>query len=235
MNDDRSPFDELMAWRRTETSAMSDERLAELTDEAIQRAERHRRTSRKKRLAAGIALATALSSGTAVAAAVLLREPTRPQAGIVCRNAADPNADAVVIRPSDDPVEACRSAWNDETSDEFSEPAPSQLVACVNANGTLEVIPGDDSSCASIGYAPAAKELSPAGQTLIDLERRLVDEINEGACIPVDKAKTLAEAIVADLGLQSTWQVELNSDAQGQLCAQAGIDPENQLVFISYI
>lgn len=244
MND--APLEDLADWIRAEHSVgnhdvgepMTDERMDALTDRAVAEGARRQvraRHRRRRRLAAGIGVAVALSTGGAVAAALFWQEePTRPQAGTVCRSTADVDADAIVTEVSADPVGVCRNLWDDG---EFVElgviERPAELAACVSENGTVDVFPGTNDVCADLGLAVADTDLGPDGATMVELETRLVDEINMIDCLSATEAEAVARQVLEDLEL-GDWQIEVNADARGAACAKASVGGGRLVVIFKY-
>lgn len=216
---------------------MTEERMHELAEQSIAEGRRRRaiqdQRRRRRRVAAGIGAAVALTAGTAAAAAVLWREhPTAPQAGITCRSEADPRADAIVIEPGGDPIAVCQEQWDEGAFEEFGTyTLPDALAACVSNAGTIEVFPGTEAICAQLGLATANTEPSADTQLVVELQDRLINEINAIDCLTAEEAAASARQILNDLDL-TEWPVQTNPDAVGTTCAKAGIGPDNQHVYI---
>lgn len=190
-----------------------------------------RRRRRRRRRRWGAAGAAAVLAGGASAAALYLRDqPSRPEAGVVCRAAARVDADATVLALGADPLEGCRQLW---VGGEFSQPdgqVPT-LTACVGPHGAIEVFPGDADVCAALGLKPTDLKLSPDNQAIVALQERLDEQINDVECRPVEKVVALAERLVAESGLEG-WRVELASDAKGGTCGKAGLNSATKTVTV---
>jgi hypothetical protein len=238
----RPPLESLDGWLRSnpteavEFEAMTEDRMAELTDRAI--AEGHRRSiaarQRRRRVIAGIGVGIVAVSGTAVAALVQRDAEPRPEVGVVCRAEADRDASGIIVQFGEDPVADCRAAWTDGRFAEMGvEDVPRDLTACVNPQGSIEVVPGDAEVCASLGLRPLdpTTTKTPAVEARAELQDRIVEEINMIDCLTAEQAAETARKILADLDL-SDWPVRVNPDAVGASCAKAGIGPDGQHVFI---
>ncbi|MGB3410871.1 MAG: hypothetical protein WBA45_06695 [Microthrixaceae bacterium] len=252
-DNERELFEELSAWILAESAGtpaldptsgdldkserMSDERMAELTELVISRGRRLQsrtpRRRRKRRIAVGTAIAVALTATTAVGALVLSREqPTNPAAGSACRAEAKKDASALVIPLTDDPVAYCRSAWDSGSLKKFGiDSPPKSLTACINGQGVIEVFPGTESVCAQLGLSLADTNLNPENRRIVELNDRIISEINETDCLSAEEAESTARRILNDIGLDD-WTVRINADAVGADCAWAGIGDDNHHVFI---
>lgn len=215
--------------------AMSDDRMAELTERAIAegqaRVERARRR-RRRRIAAITGAAILAVGGGAVAASILRAQPDAPHAGTACRAIADIEADAIVVDPGGDPVDNCRQLWDDGAFEEHGiTTPPDDLIACISPGGSIDVFPGSVEVCESLGLAVADTDLSPENQTILELQERLIAEINAPGCLTTSEARNTARAILDDLGL-TDWPVKTNPDAADATCAKAGIGPDTHHVFL---
>ncbi len=252
-DNERELFEELSAWILAESAAtpaldptsgdldeserMSDERMAELTELVIakgrrlqSRTPRHRR---RRRLAVGTVIAVALTATTAVGAYVISREqPSSPAAGPACRAEAKVDASALVIPVTDDPVADCRSAWDNGSLRKFGiDQPPESLTACINKQGAIEVFPGTESVCAQLGLSLADTALNVENRRIVELNDRIISDINEKDCLSAEQAEVTARRLLDDLGLDD-WTVTVNADAVGAECAWAGIGEDNHHVFI---
>lgn len=234
---DPSPLDALAHWIRAQGSddavaALTDDRMRELTDRALAEGRRRRTSRRRRRLAAGLGVGV-LAAGSAVAAAVALRsEPTAPEIGIVCRAEAALDASAIVIEPGSDPIAACRARWDaGDFEDAGTSDEPRDLVACIGRPGGIEVFPGDAGTCEQLGLDQADTTPSADNGARLDLQDRLIADINEIDCLSAAEAEAEARRILAELGLDE-WTVRVNDDAVGADCAKAGIETGATTVFI---
>ena len=165
-----------------------------------------------------LAVAVALLALAAVAAAVYLtRQPTQIS-GIGC--AADLSLDAVhVIPPTGglDPQQ-CAPLWADGTIVNPDIVPPGEvppLTGCVNDAGTLIVLPTDDQGiCEQLDmavYAPAPK----ATNSMVEVENRLVEQINPHVCPSFDDARRIAEDALTDAGIDD-WTVAVSQPPTDQ-------------------
>ncbi len=238
------PLATLRAWLRTPQdrfdaptgAEMSGERMAELTEAAIAdgrtRLARQQRATRRRRGIVVVAAAAVLCSGGAVAAAILRSQPDSPQTGTACHAEAVIGADAIVVEPGGDPITRCRKLWDggDFREHGVHEP-PDQLAACIGPGGGIDVFPGDESTCPDLGLRIADTELNEESQAIVDLQERLITEINEPDCLTETEASAAARQILDDLGFKD-WPVKVNPDATDASCAKAGIGSDNHHVFI---
>ncbi|MBX3314271.1 MAG: hypothetical protein KF906_08115 [Actinobacteria bacterium] len=238
----RLPIEELGRWLRTDPPApvgfdpMSDERMAELTERAMAEGRRRRvtRVRRRRGLIVGVGIGVAAVSGTAVAALVERGPEPRPEVGVVCRAEPTADADAIVVPFGPDPVESCRARWADGSFGELgTEGRPDELTACVDDRGTIEVLPGPRDVCVGAGMTPLDPEATadPIVATRVELQDRIVEEINSIDCLTADEAAAAARRILDDLGLDD-WPVSVNPDAIGARCAKAGIAADGDRVFV---
>ncbi|NIA26325.1 MAG: hypothetical protein GWP04_12305 [Gammaproteobacteria bacterium] len=159
-----------------------------------------------------LAVAIALLALAAIAATFYLtRQPTQI-AGIGC--AQDLTGDAIhVITPTGglDPQQ-CASLWADGTITNPDLTPVGQippLVGCVNDTGTLIVIPTDDQGvCERLGMAVFAPP-SDATSSIIEVQDRLIEQINPQVCPSFDDARRIAEEALADAGIDD-WTVAVS-------------------------
>jgi len=138
--------------------------------------------------------------------------------GIGC--AADLSLDAVhVIEPTGglDPQQ-CAPQWADGTITNPDIVPPGQvppLTGCVNDNGTLIVLPTDDPGiCERLDmavFAPASK----ATNSIVDVEDRLVEQINPHLCPSFDQARRIAEEALTDASIDD-WTVAVSQPPTDQ-------------------
>lgn len=223
------------AARGVASEAMSDERMSELTDLAITNGRAlvaQARRRRRRRIAVITGAALLMAGGGAVAAAILRSQPDAPNAGPACRAEADVTADAIVVDPGGDPVADCRGLWDDGAFEEHGiTTPPDDLVACISPGGGIDVFPGSVETCEQLGLAVADTDLTPDNQAIVELQQRLIAEINAPGCLTTAEAETTAQAILDDLGL-TDWPVKTNPDAADATCTKAGIGPDNHHVFL---
>ncbi len=243
----RDPLDHLATWLSHHhddardahgaplDDAMSDEEMAALTEQVIQRghAARGLRRRRKRRIIAAVAAAATLAVGGAVAALVLTRDqPTNPQAGITCRPSATNDPTGIVIGPASDPVGACRRLWDQGRFEAFGiSDQPEALVACISPTGTIDVYPGDPETCQRLSLTPASPQPSPGVDTLLELQERLIADINQIDCLNSTQAAHQARQILDDLDLDD-WDITVTPDATNAPCVKAGFEAETSHIVI---
>jgi len=164
-----------------------------------------------------VAVAVAVLALASIAAAVYLtRQPTQV-AGIGC--AEDLSLDAIhVIPPTGtlDPQQ-CATLWADGTITNPTVAPAGQvppLLGCVNDAGTLIVFPTDDQGlCERLGMANYAP-LSDGGG-IVDVENRLVEQINPQTCPSFDDAQQLIEHALAAAGIDD-WTIAVSQPPTDQ-------------------
>ena len=196
---------------------------------------------RRRRIVGAACFALAATSGAVVAAAVLRSEqPTQPQAGVVCRAEADARADAIVLAPGIDPIEGCAALWSSgqfqglDSDKDITGNAVPPLGACIGGGGVVEVFPGDLSVCADLALAAADPTLSPENQAIVDLQDRLVTNINMPECIPVAEATKMAAEILDDAPL-SGWKVTVSPEAKDGTCGKVAVDATSKQLIVNHL
>lgn len=165
-----------------------------------------------------LAVAVTILALAAVAAAVYLtRQPTQIS-GIGCSE--DLSGDAVYVVESTgglDP-QRCAALWADGTITNPDITPPGQippLTGCVNDAGTLIVLPTDDQDvCERLGMANYLPP-SEAVTSIIDVQDRLIEQINPQTCPSFDDAQRLANQALADAGIED-WTVVVPQPATDQ-------------------
>lgn len=240
-DDPRIPLHDLGRWLRSGSDAvpsfdaMSDEEMAELTERAIAEGRRRRVAKRRRRrgLIVGVGIGVATVTGTAVAAIVQRGPEPRPEGGVICRAEAAPDADIIAVPVGSDPIESCRARWADGSFEKLGTSGqPEHLTACVNRHGSIEVLPGPADVCGRAGLVQLDPEAAddPIVSARVELQDRIVEEINAVDCLSADQAAATARRILDDLRLD--WPVSVNPDAVGASCAKAGISADGRYVFI---
>ncbi|MFT3851985.1 MAG: hypothetical protein QM733_04500 [Ilumatobacteraceae bacterium] len=195
-------------------------------------AERRRagaRRRRRRRIAGGAILAVVATGGAVTAAALLNRgEPSRPEAGTVCRAAASFDADAVVIEPGLDPLDGCRHQWeNGAFADSGQAGEVPNLVACVDPRGPINVFPGDENTCGQLGLAEAGP-LGEREQQAVELDEQIT-EMNGGPCTTATDFTAAVVDVFAKSG-ESDWSVVLSPGAENAPCVLAAVDSVTRTV-----
>jgi hypothetical protein len=207
------PFDLLRQHLRAEAANLepgtsTGELVAHITlehDRSQARAPRRRRRGWLV-LVAGVGAGALV--GTVATASLVNHQPvTAPEAGVVCRSAAQPDSSAIVIMAPGDPVEACGHLWRTGALPDVevvNPPSDPPLVACTGAGGALEVYPGDSAeACTAMGLGVA-----DVRATMEDPVRELsmrVGELNL-RCLDAQAATTDGRALLDELGLGG-WSV----------------------------
>ena len=221
-------------WPRGDVTPMTDERMDELVDGILARESRdevaRRRRRRRRAAAAGVGVAILVTSGVA-AAVVRGGQPSSPDQGSLCRMEVDLMASAILLPPGVDPIDGCEQLWAEGEFVELGGPmGVPPLTACIGPNGVVEVFPGE-TACDELGLAVADAELSPENVAIVELNERLVQEINMVDCVPVEQTAATAQRMLDESPLEG-WEVVILPEAQGSECGAAGIDPEAKEVFI---
>jgi len=232
------------AWPPSEEFTISDTRADEIINSVLvgQRPTptKARTRRRRRRIVGGVCFVVAATSGAVVAASMLRSEqPTQPQAGAACRAEPHVRADAIVIAPGVDPLEGCRALWIDGGFDGLGRDDPTTAVvpvlsACIGGGGAIEVFPGEQSVCADLGLAVADPTLSPENQAIVDLQDRLVEDINLPDCIPVSEAATLAAAILDESPLTG-WDVTISPGADNGTCGKVAVDATDTRIIVNHL
>lgn len=191
------------------------------------------RRTRRRWIAFGAA-ATVFAAGGAVAAYVASRgQPTAPEAGIACRAAADIDASAIVIGTGVDPIDACRELWE---GGQFAEMVDVEgvpdLGACIDPRGPINVYPGGDGVCESLGLAEADAELSPENKAILALNDRIINEINATDCAPADVVRPIVEQIVVE-SETGEWDIVTHPEAETAECVKVAVDSAERTLYLA--
>lgn len=204
-----------------------------LLDAVTQRAAviRRRRPRRVGWIALGAAT-VAVGGGALVVAVFDGSQPSRPEAGTVCRREARIGSDAVVVGGIDDPIRACGEVWTN--SKDFGPPQddPPPLSACIGPNGAIEVFPGPGGVCEELGLDVAAANPDRETATVVSLQERIIEEINSGPCQSADEVVQSAERILEAGGFDN-WSIQVNPDAEGSKCAIVAVDSQTRTLTIA--
>lgn len=240
---EKEQLDALDRWVRSNPRgdsepSISEERMKELTQSAIrvgQERQLHKRRGRRLKMVAAVAVAAATVAGGAVAAYMLTADrPSEPLLGVTCRASSERDSTAVVLGPDAnvDPVGRCRERWLGGSLGRLGPMGqPPHLIACVGDKGAIEVMPGEDGGCKGLGFAELDLEPSAAEVTLLKLERRVRETVNEVPCLNVAQSSSKSRQILDELGLVD-WKIKINPDAVESNCTGAIIVVADQQVII---
>ncbi len=182
-----------------------------------------------------VVILVALLALAAIAAGLYLtRQPTQIS-GIGCTE--DLTLDAVhVVEPTDglDP-QRCAALWADGTTTNPDIAPPGQippLVGCVNDTGTLIVLPTNDQGvCERLGMAVFASP-SDATSSIIEVQDRLIEQINPQVCPSFDDATRLAEQALADAGIEDWTVVVSQPPTDQQPCPSLAFDSATRQILL---
>jgi hypothetical protein len=189
---------------------------------------------RRRRIIVSACAAVAVTSGAVAAAAVLRSgQPTRPEAGTVCRAEPRLDSNAIVVEPGPDPVSGCLALWKDGSFAGHSTiSGVPDLVACVDPRGAINVFPGDKDLCVRLHLEPADTGLSADNEAIVALQDRLTTDINLEDCQPVEQVLAEAKQILADSGLHG-WRVAIGPGSEHADCAKTGVDASTRTITVS--
>lgn len=192
-----------------------------------------RRPERRRQPRWRLRVAIAALAAVAVAATwvVFTRDVTEPRF-VSCYEAADLNADIVVVEATALDTTPCEPLWRDGTLTNPDLVPPGEvpgLVVCVNDAGALAVVPGSGDLCRLLDLAPPTD--TPDPQAVLQLRERLLAYFAATDCAPLTESVVAAEAIVADLDLPG-WRVVETSGEADRVCASHALDPAAGIVYI---
>lgn len=193
-----------------------------------------RSRGRRGRMFIAVGAVVVVGAGAAgVAALMRFGQPDAPEAGTACRAEASLETDTVLVSPGVDPIEGCRLEWDHGAFADRADPGGTpSLVACTGSNGGgINVFPGEPGLCEELGLVPADAELDADSQAVVDLQIRLVDEINAADCQPALVVVAQAEVILAESGITG-WRVDVLADVATSVCAKTGVDSATQTINI---
>ena len=233
---DQDPFELLSSFRGSDADAYLAPGEDPVADALLERimssesADRPRRRTPRRRVVTGVLVGVVVGSG-AVAAALWLDQPSDP-ATLSCYSEASTDPDVQVgltIDPNSTPVEQCAELWRDSTLGS-GEPPP--LTTCVTRNGITAVLPGDETTCAELGFAGRDPVVAPDEA----LAARIVGTISERyptECVDsIETATAIIETILTDLGADD-WDVRAaGAIGEDRPCAYAVVNAEEQVVLI---
>lgn len=229
------------AWPSPGETEMSDTRVEEilagiLASKATPFEDTKRRRRRRRRIIGGGCVIVVVTGG-AVAAAALLRsgQPEYPNAGATCRAEVRLGADAIVLDPGADPLNGCRALWSSGRFEEFVDGSTvPPLTACIGPGGGVEVFPGETFVCVDLGLVAADSTLNPENQAIVDLQDRLVVEINAAACVPVEQAAVTAQKILSESLLRG-WTVSVAPGSLGGPCGKVAVDSTTKVIVVNQL
>ncbi|MEK7425764.1 MAG: hypothetical protein AAB131_18220 [Actinomycetota bacterium] len=232
MNND--PFEVLVAHLREVAACLEP---TQTDDDVIAYALAHgSRTAvrpRRRVWTAGVVAAVVLLVGSGAAAAIVaMRDGGRPEAGVVCRSAANLQSSARVVPLGDDPIGDCVALWVagelprvGQVNAKGSSPA---LIACAVDDRSIEVLPVTrGETCVSLGLREVDIAVL-AADPVVALNDRLIAEINP-ACLSAESAAEAVRSILADLSIEG-WSVVVRP-GDGE-CVRAGLDDATPTVFL---
>lgn len=208
---------------------LDDDRIDALVDRVIGRAQAQQRRyggqRRRKVIAVGAVTGMLVVAGAVGAAALLRGQPSQPIAGIACQDGIGDDAVVVAIDPTDDPIGGCEAAWRagrfNEDRDQPTEPP--KFIACIGSGGAVQVHPLDFGTCEELGLAAADPALDDDNRSVVELNDRIVAEVNSSMpCLSATDAGAIAERVLDDSGLRG-WRVEIRTDSAVASCAKAAV------------
>lgn len=199
-------------------------------DVVLRRLRRRRRTHARRRKAAAAAVALAVAGSGAVAWAVVHRERSSTPGVVQCfAEARLDGSSAIVGLGGVDPVERCAQAWDDRV-DEWGSLPP--LVACVSPGGGAVVMPGDDSTCRSLGLVDLDPTLTGEQERVVRLQHDLGEQLSAQGCVQLDEAVEIARTQLVEHQLDA-WGVEtLGTPDEHAPCGVAWVDFETETIYI---
>lgn len=176
-----------------------------------------------------VAIAAVVAAGCVTAVVAVSGQPSRPEAGVACRAAADVDADVVAAAPSLEALAACAEVWEaGELPDVDADPvlgdgtAP-PLIACIGQGGLVEVYPYVD-ACEALGLEAADSQLSPYNQRVVQLQEG-VAKLNLEICHGVGAIAQQINDLLFELDLDD-WSVSqpTSTPAAPEACAKGDVD-----------
>ncbi len=182
-----------------------------------------------------LAVAVAVLALAAIAAGIYLARQPSQISGIGC--AGDLSLDAVyVVEPTGglDP-HRCAPLWVDGiiTNPDLA-PAGQvpPLVGCVNDADTLIVLPTDDQGiCGRLGMAGIAPP-SDATSSIIEVQERLIEQINPQVCPSFDDAQRLVEQALTDAGIEDWTVVVSQPPTDERPCPSLSFDSASRRILL---
>lgn len=182
----------------------------------------------------GLATLVALGGATAAVAALIGRQPDRPDQAPACRDAPSLSANMYALEPGAEALERCSALWIDGTISSPDYPPgslPPPLVACIGPGGVIEVFPGSADVCAELDLDPASSNLDADADAIVRLTNRIADELNGGPCVDGSTAIALVQTLLDDLGLKD-WTIDANALPSDATCVKGAPDPATNTVHL---
>lgn len=233
---DRDPLDVLAELSRSRrrvgfgAGPDPDAVLARLSAQNTRGSGRHRRRRWWRGLVASLATTTLIASGAAAWALLQRERPTSPTI-VQCLQRPDLTGSQAVI-PADgtDPLSQCMRIW-ERNAESWGPPPP--LVGCVSPEGHSVVVPGDESTCGSMGLVLLDPTITDDDQALIELREALTTELGTNRCVPPNEAEQIAVEMLADTVLDG-WSVVVDGDfTEVMPCGMADFDAERRTISIN--
>jgi hypothetical protein len=154
---------DVTSWAESNEAASIADRIRTEGDRDVPTGRQPTRKRPSRRLVIVLALVAVVASAVAASVALRPRSPVSTSV-VACYSELDRHSGLVLVGVHDDvaPVELCGRAW--QTA--FGTRRPSQLIACVRAEGGLAVYPlprgisGPD-ACGEVGAAPYSTDVPP--------------------------------------------------------------------------
>jgi hypothetical protein len=188
---------------------------------------------RRRRGIGGAIVVAALVAGGAVAA-VWNRSPQETRR-VACWSeaVAPPEQRAEVAWDArTDPIELCAGEWSGGRFGAIAPPA--ELRACVTANNTAAVIPGESDVCDTLGLADYSANIDRPALVVNDAQREL-DQlffVTEN-CVPLTDSEEVIKGVLDRFGL-SGWTIQIADTTDvDEACATVLLVAELRTVFIN--
>lgn len=155
--------------------------------------------------------------------------PSDPRTASCYSDASPEPRQQVDVAMSDDPVGACRHAWDDGTLAAGSRTPPADLTACIAPGGIVAVLPGAPDVCGRAGLPAWTGVLAAPERQVLELQDRLVAVFFD-RCVQARDAVTVAKEVISASELEG-WVVQPNNNWSAQApCTAAFVDVVNRTV-----
>ena len=225
MTDDDTRSDEILrALRpsgRYEYLNVGDDPGADAMLHRITTTDVRRRTAKHPRRVIVLAVAATAVVGATAAAAIVLTRPAGNATALACYSSADvEHAVQVAIEPDGQrpPIAQCADLWSDGRIDTRGAPA---LVACVTPADIVAVLPGDQGTCAAVGWIAADSITDVDAGAEAQLNSRLSERFAD-RCVTPDEATRAVADVLDELGL-ADWTVK-PAAAEAEGCVVPAVD-----------